>query len=203
MAEKPLLLIDVDGVLNAHGGPYAGLPAPDGYTLYRRRDGSFTDPDGRLWAEGGLRVWLNPGHGPMLLALTGRVELAWCTAWREMANTQIGPLIGLPQLSVVPLPDGWQTLNDHIWKLPGVEAYAAGRALAWFDDEFTAADMEWAEKRTAEGTPTLLLRIDPVHGIRQQDVIAVAAWAAELPLKARIEELEDELAFVSARATEH
>jgi len=30
---KPLLLIDVDGPLNAFGGPFAGLPAPDGYAI--------------------------------------------------------------------------------------------------------------------------------------------------------------------------
>ena len=184
MTVRPLLLLDIDGVLNAHGdthgGPYAGLPAPDGYAMYRRRNGSFTDPDGRPWTDGGLRVWLNPAHGPMLLALADRVELAWCTAWREVANAQIAPIIGLPELPVVPLPDGWQTLDDHIWKLPGVKEYAVTRALAWLDDEFTPADMEWAEKRAVEGMPTLLLRIDPVHGIRQRDMDAVAAWVDQI-----------------------
>lgn len=177
---RPLLLIDVDGVANACGGPYSGGDAPDGYVLHRLRDRSFTDEHGRPWTHGGLRIWLNPAHGPMLLALADRCELAWCTAWRETANEFIGPLIGLPELPVVPLPDGWVTLDEHIWKLPGVESYAAGRALAWFDDEFTPADFEWAEKRTANGAATLLVHIDPVHGIRQADVDRVGEWARTL-----------------------
>lgn len=174
---KPLLLIDVDGPLNAFGGPYSDRPAPGGYIMHRCRDRSFTGTDGRPWLSGGLRVWLNPDHGRMLLTLADRLELAWCTAWRQSANELIGPAVGLPELPVVPLPDGWQTLTEHIWKLPGVEDYAGGRALAWFDDEVTPADFEWAEKRTADGTPTLLVRIDPLYGIRQCDVDAVAAWA--------------------------
>ncbi len=177
---KPLLLIDVDGPLNACGGPYSGQPAPDEYTVYRLRDRSFTDPDGNPWAEGGLRVWLNPGHGQMLLALADRFELAWCTAWRETANEFVAPVLRLPELPVVPLPDGWQELTDTHWKIPGVEAYAAGRALAWFDDEFKPADFEWAEKRTADGAPTLVVHIDPMHGIRRHDIDAVAEWAALL-----------------------
>lgn len=175
---KPLLLIDVDGPLNAFGGPFAGREAPNGYAVHRLRDQSWTDEQGPARTQGGLRVWLNPAHGPMLLALADRLELAWCTAWRESANEFIAPVIGLPELPVVPLPEGWQTLTGTHWKLPGVEQYAAGRALAWFDDEFKPADFEWAEKRTADGSSTLLVHISPDHGIRQQDVDAVAEWAA-------------------------
>jgi hypothetical protein len=175
---KPLLLIDVDGVANAFGGPFAGLPAPDGYALYRLRERSFTDEQGRPWVQGGLRVWLNPDHGRMLLTLADRFELAWCTAWRESANEFISPVLGLPELPVVPLPGGWQTLADQHWKTPGVEEYAAGRALAWFDDEFKAADYEWSAKRTIDGAPTLLVPIDPLHGIRQGDIDTVAEWSS-------------------------
>jgi hypothetical protein len=131
---RPLLLLDVDGPLNAFGGPYSGRPAPDGYQMHRIRDRSFTDKHGRPWVQGGLRLWLNPDHGRMLLALADMVELAWCTAWRETANQYISPTIGLPELPVVALPDGWQRVTDSIWKRPGVDAFATGRALAWFDD---------------------------------------------------------------------
>lgn len=177
---KPLLLVDVDGVLNSFGGPYGGQPAPDGYALYQLRDGSFINTAGRPQADGGLRVWLNPDHGWMLLEIADLVELAWCTAWRESANRYISPAIGLPELPVVPLPDGWQTLNEHRWKIPGVEEYACGRALAWFDDEFSVADDAWAAKRTACGAPTLLAHIDPMDGLQQRDVDTVAEWAGRL-----------------------
>jgi len=181
MTDKPLLLLDVDGPLNAFGGPYSGRPAPAGYALHRLRERSFTDDKGRAWIDGGLRIWLNPDHGPMLMALAGTVELAWCTAWRDDANRYISPMIGLPVLPVVPLPDGWQTLTGHIWKRPGVEAYAAGRALAWLDDEFTAAGFDWAAQRTADGVATLPVHVDPLYGLRQEDVREVADWAARVP----------------------
>lgn len=180
LAAMPLLLIDVDGPLNAFGGPYGGVEAPDGYQLHRLHNLSWTDEHGRAWMKGGQRLWLNPAHGPMLLTLADRVELAWCTAWRENANRFIGPMIGLPELPVVPLPEGWVALTDHIWKLPGVEEYAGDRPLAWLDDEFKYADFQWAEKRTAAGSPTLLVHINAAWGIEQKDVDAVAEWAASI-----------------------
>jgi hypothetical protein len=160
---KALLLIDVDGPLN----PYAGISCPAGYETHR------LTPRG---CEAPLNVRLNPAHGPMLLALADTCELTWCTAWREQANEFIGPLIGLPRLPVVPLT-GRNVPLHGIWKRSDVEKYAADRPLAWFDDDFEQADLEWADKRTADGVPTLLLTISARLGIVQADVDRAADWA--------------------------
>lgn len=180
---RPLLALDVDGPLNPYDAK--ATQRPDGYVTRRLHGSSFTDSKGRLWTKGGLRIWLNPAHGPMLLALAdaGLVELVWATTWEADANTLVGPVLGLPALPVIalprPTPQQWPT--GRIWKRDAVERYAAGRALAWFDDDFVGpADFEWADKRTAAGTPTLLAPISPRIGIVQADVDAVADWAREV-----------------------
>lgn len=170
--EKPLLLIDMDGPLN----PYAAKPTrrPEGYETHRITPVGWHEP---------LHVWLNPDHGRMLLTLADRFELTWCTTWGEQgqANTVIGPLVGLPRLPVIDV--GHRSpfdRGDGIWKRGPVERYAAGRAFAWFDDDFETSDFKWATERAFAGVPTLLVHIDPAVGIVQADIDAVAAWADEV-----------------------
>ena len=96
---KPLLLLDVDGPLN----PWAAKPTqrPAGYSTHR-----YTRPGAQRWDKP-LRVWLHPGHGPMLLTLADRFELVWCTTWGAEANTWIGPRIGLPVATGAGLGGVW------------------------------------------------------------------------------------------------
>ncbi|MFE2107518.1 HAD domain-containing protein [Kitasatospora sp. NPDC059463] len=72
---KPLLFLDVDGVLNPV------CPAPeadfDAHTLF------------------GYTVLLSARHGTWLRELAGRYELVWATTWEEHANTHILPLMEL------------------------------------------------------------------------------------------------------------
>lgn len=158
---NPLLLIDVDGPLN----PYAAKPTrrPEGYDTHRLAPGGQT-----------YRVWLNPEHGPMLLAFaeeTG-VELAWCTTWEHDANKMIAPLIGLPELPVVEF--GWRATE---WKFSGVYPYAGTRPVAWLDDDFDSfpREREWfLHKR--QGTKTLLHHVSPSVGLKQADLDVVREW---------------------------
>jgi hypothetical protein len=174
MTDKPLLLLDVDGPLN----PYAAKATrrPDGYTTQHVHSG----PDGCRWADKGIRVWLSPAHGPMLLALAGLVDLVWATAWEHSANTLIAPVIGLPELPVIEFPRRDSYPFGQIFKRDDVEAYVADRAFAWLDDDFEAGDLEWAKARAESGAATLLLHISPRIGIRQEDVNQVAEWAAQV-----------------------
>jgi len=171
---KPLLLLDVDGPLN----PYDAKPTrrPDGYTTQHVASGSGE----WRWADKGIRVWLNPAHGPMLLALTGLVDLVWATTWEHSANKLVAPVIGLPQLPVIEFPSRGPFPFGQIWKREAVEAYVGERAFAWLDDDFEPGDFEWAKARTEGGVPTLLLHISPKLGIRQEDVNQVAVWAASI-----------------------
>jgi hypothetical protein len=171
---KPYLLIDVDGVLN----PFAAKATrrPEGYITQHVKSG----PGGCRWADKGIRVWLNPAHGPMLLALTGLVDLVWATAWEHSANALIAPVIGLPELPVIEFPRRDSYPFGQIFKRDDVEAYAGDRPFAWLDDDFEPGDLEWAKARSESGMPTLLIGINPRVGLVQEDVNWVADWAARV-----------------------
>lgn len=165
--EKPILFLDVDGPLN----PYAAKPTrrPEGYDTHR-----ITPPG---WAEA-IRVWLNPEHGPMLLTFAEKTgaELVWATTWEDGANEHIGPRIGLPELPVVHFGT---SLGRHDWKWLAVADYAAGRPLAWLDDDF--AHFQWPATQTtfkeARGDlPTMLYTINPGIGMRKEDLDAIEQW---------------------------
>lgn len=141
--------------------------------------------DGWEHARKPLRVWLRPDHGAMLLGLARDIgfELVWATTWQRDANTMIGPVIGLPELPVVVFTDHPGTLEG--WKYPAVRDYAAGRPLAWLDDDFGAAAHlnAWVTfMRERTGTPTLLHQVDPRIGITDADMIAIREWAARVDL---------------------
>jgi hypothetical protein len=175
---RPVLFLDVDGPLN----PYAAKPTrrPPGYVTHRMRPASWiaSQPHGRprpTRYTRPLRVWLNPAHGPALLALPA--ELVWATTWQHEANEWIAPAIGLPELPVVEWPpqsDHKQSPDGLFWKTRPLIDYAAGRPFAWVDDQLTAADWRWcAEHHPA---PTLLLPIDPARGLTDGDVAALTRW---------------------------
>src|SRR5262249_55433647 len=75
---RPLVLVDVDGVLN---------PARSHALGYRRH---WVFPAGLAH-----RLLLNPSHGPMLteLAEAAGAELVWASYWRNRANTWVAPRV--------------------------------------------------------------------------------------------------------------
>jgi HAD domain in Swiss Army Knife RNA repair proteins len=128
MSTKPILAVDMDGVLNACN---SGAPAP-GWQDTRVR---------------GFRIRYNPGHGPRLLAIAEETdaELTWCTTWEALANEDIAPLVGLPELPWVPMEPGHagQKFSERRSvgriKARAMAAYAGDRPFCWLDDEPDAA----------------------------------------------------------------
>ena len=130
--EQPLLLLDVDGVLN----PLALRPPP-GFSVQ--------------WIDG-YEVALSGKHREWLGELVRSFELVWATTWEDSANESIGPLLGLPELPVVRF-SGERT--GDTWKLEAVRSAVGDRPLVWIDDELFLDAYEWAQGRDA---PTLLIR---------------------------------------------
>jgi hypothetical protein len=157
---KPVLLVDVDGVISLFGFEPARPPA-----------GRFVLVDG----IGHLISEQAAGH---LRALAPAFELVWCTGWEEKANDYLPALLGiagpLPYLSFARNPGRAAT---H-WKLDAIDAFAGPeRPVAWIDDAHDATCERWAASRPG---PTLLVAAQPAIGIERRHVDALLAWSASV-----------------------
>jgi hypothetical protein len=161
VAAQPLLLVDVDGVLN----PLAATQPSASYQRHQLL---------------GYELWLTREHGTWLDELATVFELTWATAWEHDANRLIAPAIGLADpLPVIEFHEG-RMAAEGIWKRPAVERATAGRPFAWADDDFGPSDLAWAQRRTAAGAPALLLACDPLVGLTRGHVEVALSWAAQL-----------------------
>jgi HAD domain in Swiss Army Knife RNA repair proteins len=183
-AQKPLLLVDIDGVLSLFGFP------------------PHAPPEGSLHFVDGIPHFLSSTAARHLLALVSLFELVWCSGWEERADEYLPALLGLPrglphlsfERAATPTTDGHDhaggeavesgagsggdagTLHGH-WKLAAIDAYASVRPLAWIDDCLDDACRAWAAAREA---PTLLVQTSPERGLTEWEAARLRAWAETL-----------------------
>jgi Swiss Army Knife RNA repair-like protein len=157
--EKPLLLIDIDGVLSLFGMDPARLPR-----------GSFANIEG-------VPHFLSAEAAEHLLALLDTFDGVWCSGWEEKANEHLPHLLGLPAaLPFLSFARSPGRAHAH-WKLEAIDRYAADRALAWVDDAFNDACHSWAAARPV---PTLLVATAPGRGLTARETARLMAWSREL-----------------------
>lgn len=84
---KPILLLDVDGVLNGLGGPEALCP-----------DWKWNAPFHSSLESGGFKLTLSREMGDAIRALD--LDVRWLTTWREHANPEVGARLGWGLLPV-------------------------------------------------------------------------------------------------------
>jgi hypothetical protein len=162
---KPLLMVDIDGVISLFPAP------PDPAGAPRRADGSFHSIDG-------IPHFLSATAAAHLLDLSAHFELVWASGWEEKANEYLPHLLGLPVLPFLRFDSGvagTRETRGH-WKLESMDACAAGRPLAWVDDALDAACHDWAAARPA---PTLLVQTAPERGLTSREALLLQDWAAE------------------------
>jgi hypothetical protein len=155
--EKPLLLIDVDGVISLFGFDAA------------------SPPPGRYLVVDGIIHLISATAGEYLRSLSGEFTLAWCTGWEEKANEYLTVALelagALPCLSFGTTPPA---VKAH-WKLAAIDEFAGRcRPLAWIDDAHDDSCVAWAANRPG---PTLLVTTEPALGITAGHVATLAAWA--------------------------
>jgi hypothetical protein len=152
---KPLLFVDIDGVLSLWGFAMDEWP----------NEGTWHQIDG-------VSHFLSARAARHLQALCARFDPVWCSGWEEKADEYLPHLLGLPRFPHLSFERNPGRLTH--WKLPAVESYAENRSLAWIDDAFDETCFAWAAERDA---PTLLVPTDPAIGLDDAAAATLEAWA--------------------------
>lgn len=160
LSPKPVLAVDVDGVISLFGfdGPLDQVP------------GSFHLIDG-------VAHCIADGVGRRLMRLADHFEMIWATGWEERANDHLPLLLGLsgdlPTLTF----GGRARFGTAHWKLDALAKFSGERPLAWIDDSLDDSCHEWAAKRRA---PTLLVPTESETGLTDAQTDAILDWVREL-----------------------
>jgi len=157
---KPLLLVDVDGVISLFGF------SPDA-----QPEGEWLHVDGILHLCSARAAQYLPG-------LQDQFELVWCTGWEEKANEYLPQWLGLPaELPYLQFERNPGKGRAH-WKLQAIDDFAGPqRPLAWIDDALDEACRHWADQRVG---PTLLVQTEAHVGLDETHAAELRAWAAAL-----------------------
>jgi hypothetical protein len=176
-SSRPLLMVDIDGVISLFG-------------LRLDASGRPGEVDGSFHSIDGIPHFLSSTAAAHLLSLAPLYELVWASGWEERADEHLPHLLGLPEgLPFLRFPrvssassavegdagTGARTTLAH-WKLQSVAAYAGDRPLAWIDDAFDDSCHGWAAARTAA---TLLVPTDPQQGLTSREARRLEEWARE------------------------
>jgi hypothetical protein len=157
-SHKPLMLVDIDGVISLFGGDLGA------------QVGSFHSIEG-------IVHFLSATAAAHLLQLIEHFEPVWCSGWEEKADEHLPHLLGLPAgIPFLRFDRAVGRANAH-WKLAAIDAYAGKRPLAWIDDALNDACQHWAQARRA---PTLLVQTEPALGLTAREAALLSAWAGEL-----------------------
>ena len=156
---KPVLAVDVDGVISLFGF-----------------EGPLDDIGGRFHLIDGMAHCISDTAGAQLARLGEVYELVWATGWEDRANDHLPLLLGLPGELPVLRFAGHARFGSAHWKLDALADYAGERPLAWIDDSFDASCHEWASEREA---PTLLVPTEPFIGLTETETEMLLRWADE------------------------
>jgi HAD domain in Swiss Army Knife RNA repair proteins len=164
--QRPLLLLDVDGVISLFGFDPTAAPA------------------GRFVSVDGVPHLLSIDAADHVLALLRDYELVWCTGWEEKADEHLPAQLGLPRglAHLTFVADATESATTAMpprhWKLEAIDTFAGPRRpLEWIDDAHDDSCRQWAAQRAG---PTLLVVTDPAVGITNAHARELGAWAASL-----------------------
>ena len=163
--EKPVWLLDVDGVINTTRPGWGGPP---------RRSTVWSSADNTSYV---LR-WAPPLIDRIrALHGSGTLEVRWCTTWCPEAE-RLEDLWGLPELArslhADPMPRGaecWPLKLDAAWSV-----LAEGRRLIWTDDEALPPPGPERDELTTDNR-ALLIAPRPARGLQPEDLDHIERFA--------------------------
>ncbi|HTR88537.1 MAG TPA: hypothetical protein VMG62_00335 [Solirubrobacteraceae bacterium] len=188
---KPLLMVDIDGVISLFGFP-EGLAWHGLGTSAKREahtEGASAEdhrreaPVGSVHSIDGVPHYLSHEAAAELMELQEDFELVWASGWEEKADEYLPHLLGLPRgLPHLSFRRGGmrRSANAH-WKLDAIERHAGGRELAWVDDSFDEECHRWARRREAA---TLLVQTNATRGLGREEALLLSGWARRLGSRA-------------------
>ncbi len=153
--DKPVLLLDIDGVFSLFGFTLDGCPA------------------GTWHIVDGIAHFLSATTAEHLRRLDDWYDPVWCSGWEEKANDHLPALLGVPVLPHLSFDRNPGRGHAH-WKLAAIEDHAGDRPAAWVDDALDEHCEAWAAARPA---PTLLVHTEPATGMTDAHVERLIAWA--------------------------
>lgn len=157
--KKPLLFLDVDGVLCPFGC-------------------SDNPPPGYIPSERVPWLWWSPQNVQRLAQLREVYELVWATMWHSDANDVIAPMHSLEPLPVCDLfrhiRHDCDFFAHRTYKLEAVADYAGTRPFAWLEDDLYDDAYRWSAAREA---PSLLVRTEPSVGLCDDATQRLLEWS--------------------------
>jgi Swiss Army Knife RNA repair-like protein len=154
--DRPILALDVDGVISLFGfqEPLADVP-------------------GHFHLIDGMAHCIVDGIGERLARLADHYEIVWATGWEDRANDRLPEILGLPGKLPFLTFDGNARFGSAHWKIAAIDRYGGQRPLAWVDDCIDETCQAWAVDRPA---PTLLVATEPDRGLTDEHVEALLSW---------------------------
>jgi HAD domain in Swiss Army Knife RNA repair proteins len=154
--QRPILALDVDGVISLFGFERPPAESP-----------------GRFHLIDGMAHCIPDGIGERLSRIANHYEIIWATGWEDRANDRLPEILGLPGELPFLTFDGRASFGSAHWKIAAIDAYAGERPLAWVDDCIDETCQAWAVERSA---PTLLVPTESDRGLTDAHVDALLRW---------------------------
>lgn len=169
----PLLLVDVDGVLNAVVGSPFGI----------RDDQASSGLFEAEFVACNFPIRVPAGTRERIGTLQRMFDCVWATTWEDRARSDLAPVLGFgADWPVIRFTDDLP--YSGTWKLPAVQRFAelpenCSRSLAWIDDDLAPDALEWAARRSRSGPRTLMVRPDADVGFTSRHFDRLLAFHAD------------------------